>query len=96
MPRPCSSSAIWVLSSGETVLQSAITNPFFAPFTRPFSPRMTPRDMAVSPTHRKAQSLFCATSMGVAQNNAPAESARSFAFFWLFDHTATLWPPVTK
>ena len=55
------------LSLGETVDASTITVPFFAPSTRPFGPRITWRDMAVSPTHRKMQSACSATFLGVAQ-----------------------------
>ena len=103
MPMASSSAAIWLLSSGDTVLQSAMTYPRLAPLARPLaplarplSPRMTPRDMAVSPTQRKAQSLFSATCFGVAQKRAPVEAASSFALFWLLDHTATSWPAMTR
>src|SRR5665213_102407 len=74
-----SSSAIRQLSEGETVLQSTTAEPGEAPCTRPSLPKMTSRDMAVSPTQTKTQSLFFATSAGVAQTVACIESAIPFA-----------------
>ncbi len=83
-----SSSAIWRLSFGEIVLQSAMTRPFFAPALRPFSPKITSCDIAVSPTQRNTQSLCSATSRGVAHALPPSASALPL----LCDQSATSWP----
>src|SRR5882757_425004 len=75
MPDADNSSAIWRLSFGEIVLQSAMTRPFFAPAARPSLPKITSRDIAVSPTQRNTQSLAAATSRGVAHGLPPSASA---------------------
>src|SRR5260370_28232484 len=88
MPDTNSFSAIWRLSLGEIVLQSAMTRPFFAPAARPSLPKITSRDIDVSPTQRNTQSLSSATSRGVAHALLPSASALPL----LYDQSATSWP----
>ena len=87
-----SSFAMHELSSGETVLQSTTTNPACAPCTNPFGPRMTLRDIAVSPTQRKTHSLSLPTASGESQNFAPTDAASCLALLWLCDQTDKVWP----
>src|SRR5579872_2467270 len=74
------------------VLASATMAPDLTPSITPSGPRLTCSDIAVSPTHRKTHSAFCATSFGVAQNLPFSAAASSFAFAAVFDQSATSCP----
>src|SRR5665213_326913 len=96
VPIVFNSAPIRLLSLTEIVLQSTIVNGPLFPAASPSAPRITSRDIFVSPTHRNAHSLRLATSAGLAHAVAPFPSAAiASALPFVCDHSATSCPART-